>query len=107
MRVAHLLFAHLKANAYVLRDVLKTVFGNPEVVKPPLFVYTRWSVDPPKGRKVARQVGVGYWKRDDRPGYQTVWVDAKIFFLEEYEQETKTWKRVIPRCRPRGLRLRT
>lgn len=104
MRAVHLLFARLRANGYVLWDMVKTLFGNPEVIKPPLLVYTRWSVEPPKGRKVARQVGVGYWKKDDRPGYQPTWVDAKIFFLEEYQQETQTWKRVIPKYKPRGLR---
>jgi hypothetical protein len=104
MRVVHLFFAYLRANGYVLWDVVKTVLSNPEVIRPPLLVYTRRSLENEGwgGIRRARQIGVGYWKRDDRPGYQPTWVDQKIFFLEEYNPETKTWKRTIPQ--PRHLR---
>lgn len=92
-----ILMAHLKANAYVIADLLRLVKHTPGLIKPPLLVYTRWSVED-EGRgtvRQTRQVGVGYWEEHVGTGYKA-WKDYKIFFKEDYDTETKTWKRTIP-----------
>lgn len=93
MRLWRIFIAHVRSNGLVLLDlVTDTLTYNPAHIKPPLLVYTRWSVDPKEGTR-ARQIGVGFWS--NTPTGRT-WTDFRIYFKEDYNLETQTWNRVIP-----------
>lgn len=95
MRQVSIFWAHVKAYMLVLTDCLGGRLNGSTII-PPLLVYSKQSVENTKrgGVQVTRQVGVGFWTEGATPGPGRRWTDFRVYFLEEYNMETQTWKRV-------------
>jgi hypothetical protein len=94
--------ANVQVRAFCIRDMWQDLLFRKgyTVIKPPLLVYTRYSVEPFLGQET-RHISAGYWTRPMLKNEVSKWVDFKVFFHEEYDQEKKEWIQTIPTLRRR------